>query len=104
MISQILLNRLSDTVAENNFSKGLKYAAKKFIDQLLIVERVRFDKFFAHDSKASDELYQGIANFYEKASNVEIQNMDVASLLLDLLEKHPKELETAVNQILTSKK
>lgn len=104
MLSQILLNRLSDKIAENNFSHGLKYAAKNFVKQMEEVERVRYDKFFAHDPKSSDELYHGISKFYEKASNVEIQNMDVAGLLLDLLQSHPKELESAVNKILTSKK
>ena len=49
MLCQILLNRLHDYVAENNFSKGLKYTAKNFLRQLSIVERKRYDKFYEHD-------------------------------------------------------
>lgn len=97
ILSQVLLNRLHDHTAENNFSKGLKYSAKKFVEQLTEVERKRFDKFFDHDKTASTVIYDGMDKFYEKVSNIEIEHLDAAILLLDLLVTNPKEIEEAIN-------
>jgi exonuclease I len=101
MLSQILMNRLSDKIAENNFSKGLKYSAKTFVKQLEEVERKRFDKFDLHDQESTNQLYIGIDNFYSKVSEVEIQNMDSAFYLLELLNKYPAELEQSINELIT---
>lgn len=103
ILSQILLNRLHDHVANNNFSKGLKYSAAKFINQLSVVERERYDKFFEHDESASQIIYSGMDRFYEKVSQIEIEKMDSAGQLLDMLIHYPEDLERVLNQLLIEK-
>lgn len=100
MLSQILLNRLSDNIAENNFSNGLKYSAKTFVKQLEEVERNRFDKFFEHNSEYSKQIYGAMDEFYEKVSKIEIQSIPVFNFIIDLLETNPKELEKSINELL----
>ena len=44
--SELLLNRLQDSVAEKMFKQALKNKAKNFIEELKTVERDWYDKFF----------------------------------------------------------
>lgn len=102
-LSQILLNRLSDKIAENNFRAGLKYSAVKFVNQLEKVEGSRFDKLFNHNEKASDQIYKIIDDFYLECSKVDIEKMPAANLVLSLLNENPEFLEKLMNQILELK-
>ena len=102
-LSQILLNRLSDKIADNNFRAGLKYSAQKFVTQLEMVESKRFDKLFNHNEKASDQIYKLIDDFYLECSKVDIEKMPAATLVLTLLNEKPEFLENLMNQLLESK-
>ena len=48
-------------------------------------------------------IYTGMDEFYKTVSEVEIENMNVASQLLKLLKDYPIELESVVNQVLNKK-
>lgn len=96
---QVLLNRLSDQVAEDYYKTGLKQTARKFLNELLKVEKEMFDKFFDKSEDSTAVVYDTYDIFMKTIANVPIYEMQNITSIIEAYQKDRKSIEGIVNKI-----
>lgn len=97
--SELLLNRLQDSVAEKMFKQALKNKAKKFIEELKTVERDWYDKFFDQKEDSTCDVYDVYSDFINEIATVPIYDMENIIHIIKAYRKDPKSIEGIVNKI-----
>ena len=100
ILSQILLNYLNDTNANNYFGKLLKMTCKRFLSELIKVERNVYDKFFDKSEDSTLVVYDTADAFYKTVSNIPIYDMENLSRIWEAYQKDKKSIEGIVKKIL----
>ena len=100
--SQLLLNYLSDSLAENVFGKQVKMKAKNLQQDLIRVEKKHFDHIAGHEA-AEDPLYNMYAlmnNYAHTLCNLHISDLENVEAMIEAYRKDPKSMNGIVNKIL----
>ena len=100
--SQLLLNYLSDSLAENVFGMQVKMKAKNLQQELIRVEKKHFDHIAGHEA-AEDPLYNMYAlmnNYAHTLCNLHISDLENVQAMIEAYRKDPKSMSGIVNKIL----
>lgn len=103
ILCQILQNYLGDDLADGVFRHKLKYAAKNFIEELKIVEKKQFDKFYDKEEESTKYIYDTMDAFLKNVSLVPIWDMPNISTILEAYYTDSKSMEGIAKKILKSK-
>jgi hypothetical protein len=96
---QVLLFRLSNSIAEGYYKTGLKQMAKNFQNELVKVEKNYFDKFFNKSEESTKVVYEVYDTFMQTVANVPIYDMENVTKILEAYDKDPKSIEGIVKKI-----
>jgi hypothetical protein len=96
---QVLLNRLSDELANKVFKQTLKQKAKTFLDELIKVEKI-YNDFFDAKEESTVAVYDVYDNFMKEMAQVPIYDMESIAYVLQAYRKDPKSIQGITKKIL----